>query len=155
MSIFLLYGFPIGAQVSIFLLCGCSYWSIDAYLPLIRVFPLVHRPLFSSYKGVPIGLQVLCDPVLRQRYDENGKSGVDKEEFMDTKAFFEMSFGSEAFEHLVGVLVCSGKHIYGGFPGVPVFFLLQRWQNVFKRGLNRGFSFYPILFFVVLTSLNW
>lgn len=71
------------------------------------VFLLVDIPTFSTYTSVPIGRQVLCDPVLRQRYDENGKGGVDKEEFMDTKAFFEMSFGSEAFEHLVGVLVCA------------------------------------------------
>ena len=48
---------------------------------------------------------MLCDPALRAKYDEYGKSGVANEEFMDPKAFFEMSTGNEAFDHLVGKLV--------------------------------------------------
>lgn len=56
----------------------------------------------KKFQQIGEAYQVLGDSTLRQRYDEFGKQGIDTEDFMDPKAFFEMSFGCEAFEHLIG-----------------------------------------------------
>ncbi|KAL6754017.1 molecular chaperone [Haematococcus lacustris] len=48
--------------------------------------------------------QVLCNPELRARYDEHGAEGLDVN-FMDGGEFFNMLFGSDLFEHLVGELI--------------------------------------------------
>lgn len=48
--------------------------------------------------------QVLSDSDLRARYDAHGLEGLDVN-FMDSAEFFNMLFGSECFEHLVGELM--------------------------------------------------
>jgi len=45
---------------------------------------------------------VLSDPILRNKYDKDGKEDVAP--VMDPKSFFAMVFGSEDFELLVGTL---------------------------------------------------
>ena len=49
-------------------------------------------------------LQVLANPDLREKYDSHGIEGLDVN-FMDGAEFFNMLFGSDSFEHLVGELI--------------------------------------------------
>ena len=49
--------------------------------------------------------QVLGDEALRERYDAHGQAAVDRNNFMDSKRFFAMLFGSERFETYIGTLV--------------------------------------------------
>eukprot|EP00967_Tisochrysis_lutea_P099803 scaffold148452_cov21-Tisochrysis_lutea.AAC.1 len=47
----------------------------------------------------------MSDPKLRDMYDRHGSEGLDDHaNFMDSGEFFNMLFGSEKFEHLVGEL---------------------------------------------------
>ena len=49
--------------------------------------------------------QVLSDPKLRDLYDKHGSDALGEHaNFMDSSEFFNMLFGSEKFEHLVGEL---------------------------------------------------
>jgi len=50
--------------------------------------------------------QVLSNPNLRERYDQDGAEGLDTN-FIDASVFFGMLFGSERFEHLIGELAIS------------------------------------------------
>lgn len=60
-----------------------------------------------TYTAVPIlfvSSQVLCNADLRAKYDEHGSKGLDVN-FMDGGEFFNMLFGNDLFEHLVGELM--------------------------------------------------
>lgn len=57
--------------------------------------PLTHSPTHP---------QVLSNEELRRKYDEHGCDGLDVN-FMDGGEFFNMLFGSDQFEHLVGELL--------------------------------------------------
>ncbi len=50
-----------------------------------------------------VPLQVLGDAELRRRYDAHGAEGLDVT-FMDGADFYNMLFGSELFEYLIGEL---------------------------------------------------
>ncbi len=57
--------------------------------------------------------QVLSNPELRERYDHHGSEGLDVN-FMDGGEFFNMLFGSDLFEHLVGELAIAQAARSGG-----------------------------------------
>lgn len=46
----------------------------------------------------------MIDETSRKKYDEEGEDGLKDVKTMDSKAAFEMIFGSEKFEPLVGEL---------------------------------------------------
>lgn len=59
----------------------------------------------EDFQKVGEAYQVLIDEEQRKKYDEMGKEGIDKsKQSMDSKAIFEMVFGSEKFEPLLGEL---------------------------------------------------
>jgi hypothetical protein len=47
---------------------------------------------------------VLIDETTRKKYDEQGQDGLKDVHTMDSKVIFEMIFGSEKFEPLLGEL---------------------------------------------------
>jgi DnaJ-class molecular chaperone len=51
--------------------------------------------------------QVLSNPKTREDYDNLGKEGVKNVQAFDSKAIFEMIFGSERFEPIIGELKLS------------------------------------------------
>lgn len=98
--------------------------------------PPVHTPSAwptSSAHPLPaLAPQVLGDPELRDRYDEHGKDGLDVN-FMDGAEFFNMLFGSEQFEYLIGELVIATAARWGvrGLRGTRA---QRRQQGVQSRG---------------------
>eukprot|EP00033_Pygsuia_biforma_P002501 GCRY01002771.1.p1 GENE.GCRY01002771.1~~GCRY01002771.1.p1 ORF type:complete len:483 (+),score=106.13 GCRY01002771.1:165-1613(+) len=58
----------------------------------------------ERFQAIGQAYQVLADPALRERYDKYGPLGVTGENTMEPEAFFNMMFGSEKFEHLIGKL---------------------------------------------------
>ncbi|GLC44692.1 hypothetical protein PLESTB_000973900 [Pleodorina starrii] len=60
--------------------------------------------------------QVLGNDEIRKRYDANGAEGLDVN-FMDGGSFFNMLFGSDQFEHLVGELFIAMAARSGGEVG--------------------------------------
>lgn len=56
--------------------------------------------------------QVLSNPDLRARYDRDGSAGLDSVNIMDAGEFFNMLFGSDLFEHLVGELTIAAAARY-------------------------------------------
>jgi DnaJ-class molecular chaperone len=62
------------------------------------------RALPSLTTAARASLQVLQDPELRRRYDTQGAAGVRDVPILDATAFFNMLFGSDYFNHLIGRL---------------------------------------------------
>ena len=59
----------------------------------------------EEFQKVGKAYQVLIDEEQRKKYDEMGEDGIDQSKnSMDSKAIFEMIFGSEKFEPLLGEL---------------------------------------------------
>jgi DnaJ-class molecular chaperone len=50
---------------------------------------------------------VLIDEKTREKYDKMGQEGLKDVQVMDSKAIFEMIFGSEKFEPILGELKLS------------------------------------------------
>ena len=58
----------------------------------------------SQFQELGAAYQVLQDPELRKRYDTQGAAGVRDVPILDATAFFNMLFGSDYFNHLIGRL---------------------------------------------------
>lgn len=58
----------------------------------------------SRFQDLGAAYQVLQDPELRKRYDTQGAAGVRDVPILDATAFFNMLFGSDYFNHLIGRL---------------------------------------------------
>ena len=58
----------------------------------------------SRFQELGAAYQVLQDPELRKRYDTQGAAGVRDVPILDATAFFNMLFGSDYFNHLIGRL---------------------------------------------------
>jgi len=58
----------------------------------------------EKFQKVGAAYQVLSDEGLRAKYDQLGAQGVDDAPILDSGAFFNLIFGSEKFEPLVGEL---------------------------------------------------
>ena len=59
----------------------------------------------TKFQEVARAYQVLSDPVMRARYDKGGEAGIEEGEQanrVDAKMMFEIFFGTEKFENLVG-----------------------------------------------------
>tara|TARA_B110000285_G_C15090452_1_gene598763 strand:+ start:854 stop:1018 length:165 start_codon:yes stop_codon:yes gene_type:complete len=49
----------------------------------------------------------LIDDGLRKKYDEGGEESIKNDKTVDSKLIFEMIFGSDKFESLIGELTIS------------------------------------------------
>ena len=58
----------------------------------------------AKFQKVGYAYQILIDEKSRKKYDTEGEDGLKDVKTMDSKATFEMIFGSEKFEPLVGEL---------------------------------------------------
>ena len=58
----------------------------------------------AKFQKVGYAYQILIDETSRKKYDTEGEEGLKDVRTMDSKAAFEMIFGSEKFEPLVGEL---------------------------------------------------
>lgn len=58
----------------------------------------------ARFQELGAAYQVLQDPDLRRRYDAGGAAGVRDVPLLDATAFFNMLFGSDSFNHLIGRL---------------------------------------------------
>ena len=58
----------------------------------------------SRFQELGAAYQVLQDPDLRRRYDAGGAAGVRDVPLLDATSFFNMLFGSDSFNHLIGRL---------------------------------------------------
>jgi DnaJ-class molecular chaperone len=58
----------------------------------------------ARFQDLGAAYQVLQDPELRKRYDAQGAAGVRDVPILDATAFFNMLFGSDYFNHLIGRL---------------------------------------------------
>lgn len=58
----------------------------------------------AKFQALSRAYEVLSNPNARERYDETGNVDEDAESLVDPKTFFEIIFGSEQFERLVGEL---------------------------------------------------
>ena len=58
----------------------------------------------SKFQELGAAYQVLQDADLRKRYDAQGAAGVRDVPILDATAFFNMLFGSDYFNHLIGRL---------------------------------------------------
>lgn len=58
----------------------------------------------AKFQKVGYAYQILIDETSRKKYDTEGEEGLKDVKTMDSKATFEMIFGSEKFEPLVGEL---------------------------------------------------
>ena len=58
----------------------------------------------ARFQDLGAAYQVLQDPELRKRYDTQGAAGVRDVPILDATAFFNMLFGSDYFNHLIGRL---------------------------------------------------
>lgn len=54
------------------------------------------------FQEVGQAYQVLQDSELRKKYDQQGMNGVKNLPVLDATAFFNMMFGSDYFNHLIG-----------------------------------------------------
>jgi len=70
----------------------------------------------SRFQRVGEAYQVLSNDELRQKYDAEGRSGIDEQSLVDPSHFFAMLFGSEAFEYLIGELKMATLFSHGGDP---------------------------------------
>lgn len=99
--------------------CGCLIYSIIGklqfgYLASTALQRMVHYVCIVGSPADPIpwhgclhtvrACQVLSNDELRRKYDEHGSDGLDVN-FMDGGEFFNMLFGSDQFEHLIGELL--------------------------------------------------
>lgn len=82
-------------------LTGANTDYFDPFLLVLCTFSRSSLILFSQ--ATPPAAQVLGNEELRARYDSHGAAGLDVN-FMEGGAFFNMLFGSDQFEHLVGEL---------------------------------------------------
>ncbi|MEW5319507.1 MAG: hypothetical protein WDW38_010652 [Sanguina aurantia] len=67
----------------------------------------------AKFQSLGEAYQVLCNADLRAKYDEHGSKGLDVN-FMDGGEFFNMLFGNDLFEHLVGELMMAAAARTGG-----------------------------------------
>lgn len=58
----------------------------------------------QKFQEIGEAYQVLSDPALREKYDKNGKTGMEDHQFVDASAMFSTLFGGGKFEHLIGEL---------------------------------------------------
>ena len=61
----------------------------------------------TKFQEVARAYQVLSDPVMRARYDKGGEAGIEEGENanrIDAKMMFEIFFGTEKFEDLIGAV---------------------------------------------------
>lgn len=67
----------------------------------------------AKFQKLGEAYQVLANPDLRERYDRNGAEGLDVN-LMDGSEFFNMLFGNQLFEYLVGELIIAAAARSGG-----------------------------------------
>lgn len=58
----------------------------------------------EDFQKIGHAYQVLIDEGQREKYDKGGEEAIKDSKTMDSKAIFEMIFGSEKFEPLLGEL---------------------------------------------------
>ena len=61
----------------------------------------------EKFQRIGEAYQVLSDEGLREKYDKMGQEGLKDMPTMDSKVIFEMIFGSEKFEPLIGEMQLS------------------------------------------------
>lgn len=61
----------------------------------------------EKFQKVGNAYQILIDDKTREKYDKMGQEGLKDVQVMDSKAIFEMIFGSELFEPILGELKLS------------------------------------------------
>ena len=79
----------------------------------------------ERFQKIGKAYQILSDDNLRAAYDKGGEDGVDDAPNLDSGMFFEMVFGSEKFEPLVGELALTS-----------MFADLQKQQKMEQEGGN-------------------
>ena len=58
----------------------------------------------EKFQKIGHAYQILIDDNLREKYDKEGEAGLKDAKTMDSKHIFEMIFGSDKFEPLIGEL---------------------------------------------------
>jgi curved DNA-binding protein CbpA len=61
----------------------------------------------EKFQVIGHAYQILIDDGLRKKYDEGGEESIKNDKTVDSKLIFEMIFGSDKFESLIGELALS------------------------------------------------
>mmetsp|Transcript_5887 Transcript_5887/g.6984 ORF Transcript_5887/g.6984 Transcript_5887/m.6984 type:complete len:317 (-) Transcript_5887:2181-3131(-) len=84
----------------------------------------------EKFQKVGAAYQVLSDEGLRAKYDQLGASGVDDAPILDSGAFFNLIFGSEKFEPIVGELQLAMMMSLGAEQGMMSESFMEQSENM-------------------------